>query len=219
MTNSTVVDVRDILGDLEPLEKDLRNVASPGTVSRYRLSLDESKTPPEDPASEILNLNDVVSLSDFPVPDTVPAAYIQNTERSPVSRSYKPRKSKAWTQRKSYELFMGCLTWLKSNPEAYFAQTYWAEAGVAERSRQRLVQRYPILKNVVEQIHAVQEARLLEGAATEKLHPGFIKFYLNCRFQDKYIPHTETKQEIVGNVNQQQVQVVFEEVTKTQEVK
>ena len=213
MHSDNSVDIKDILGDLVPYEQDRYTKDVAPKTRRSTLAIDESTTPPEDINSEILNLNDVVSADEFPVPDTVPTAYIKDRERPTVSRSYKPRASKAWTQRRAYALFLGCLNWLKDTPDQYFAKTYWAQEGIVERSMQKLVHRYPICKNVMEQIKAAQEAKLLEAAATQKIHPGFIKFFLNCQFQDQYVPHTETKQEIVGGGgNNQQVQVVFEEV-------
>ena len=213
------IDIRDIINDLSPTDndkysrdqvKDHNSVIAKSQV----LEVPDSVAGDEDPTSEFLNLQDVTSLDEFPKSDTVPAVYISHEKRKTITktRSYKPRASKAWTQRRSYDLFMGCLTWLRAKPENIFQQSYWAEQGIVERQIKKLKCRYPICQYVFEQIRAVQEAKLLEGAATERLHPGFVKFFLNCRYQDHYVPHTELKQEVTGQINNQQVQVVFEEV-------
>ena len=214
-------DKTDIVSDLCVVDNDpyLRNVPNGKAGNKpATLSLDESATPPEDPLSEFLNLNDLVSSEDFPAVSTVPAVHIKSRHIPETTRSWQPnhQRTKYWTQRKAYEIFMGCLEWLRSAEDHYFPSEYWASQGIVDRSLAQLELRYPICKNVGEQIRSTQEAKLLKGAATEKLHPGFIKFYLNCRFQDKYVPRTESKAEVTGTgvVAAQQVQVTFSEVVK-----
>jgi hypothetical protein len=225
------VDISEILGDLEIVEKDQYLTDKfRGNEPKIKNTLelqDTSCNTVEDPASEFINLQDVISLEEFPKVDTVPAAYAKASGTKgagkngygavTASRTYKPTKQK-WTQKASYKLFMGCLDWLKSSPDNLFQQEYWVSQGIVERNVYVLAAKYPVCKYVLEQIKSVQESKLLKGAVTEKLHPGFVKFYLNCRYQDKYIPRTESKQEVSGTVTNNAVQIIFEEVKEIKDV-
>lgn len=212
--SSTDIDIKDILGDLDTADHDryLQNQVKKFNPSQT-LETPDSVAGTEDPTSEFLNLKELTSLDEFPAVQAVPDVYQKQTApRVTHTRTFKPRAKKKWTQRKAYAAFMACLQWMRADPEHLFQQTYWAEQGIVEGQIEKMRVKYPILQYVLEQIRATQEAKLLVGAATEKLHPGFVKFFLNCRYQDKYIPHTETKQEITGNVTDQKVHIVFEEV-------
>ena len=190
-------DISDILQDTDDV------VSTPVPVS----------APVSAPTPAILPTVLVESVDDLPREADVPD--IKSVENETVSSTGVRRRLRggSWTQRRAYKLFLGLVEWFRADPQHVYIIQYLMEKGVSKWLVLDLIKRFPICKTVYDMAKTFQEFRLVDAASHQRLHPGFVRFFMNCNYMSEYTPVKATNATVQANVTMAPVTVTFEEVT------
>jgi len=147
---------------------------------------------------------DGLSIDEYPDPNEIPNICIKKgivPDKTLISLYQKGSRATKWTQRRAYKFFLDFLRWYRAETSVYFISEYYSLHGVSEKYLTEIRARYPICESVYQQLLELQETRVLNAGARELLHPGMVRFFLNCRYGEKYTPHKQVQNDVAGNLN------------------
>jgi hypothetical protein len=165
---------------------------------------------------------DGLSADEFPDVSDIPDISLKKgivPDESLTTLYQKGNRLTKWTQRRAYKFYLDMMKWYNDNPTEYFLIGYYCLKGVNEGAMHEIRKRYPVCQAVYEQLLTMQEYRVLNATALEKIHAGVGRFFLNCRYGHLYTPVKQLQADVKGdlsveaNVNTLPVTIVFEEVS------